>query len=72
MYGEVARALETTRLIVEANSYITIQIHRYCCSVRLCHFSNYFTKNSSSFLLKLGKLDKEVNREEIPDLWTLR
>ena len=29
-------------------------------SVRLCQFRNCFTKNSSSFFLKLGKLDKEV------------
>ena len=28
--------------------------------MRLCQFSNYFTKNSSSFFLKLGKLDREV------------
>ena len=30
--------LETTRLIVEATSCITLRLHRYCCSVRLCHF----------------------------------
>ena len=29
-------------------------------SVRLYQFSNYFTKNSSSIFLKLGKLDREV------------
>ena len=57
--------LETARLIVEVTSYITIQIHQYCCSVRLSHFRNYFTKNSSSSFLKLGKLDKEV-------IWTGR
>ena len=52
--------VETIRLIVEAISYITMELHRYCCSVRLCHFSNYFTKNSSSVFLKLANLDKEV------------
>ena len=35
--------------------------------MRLCQFSNCFTKNSSSIFLKLGKL----NRKGIPDLWTL-
>ena len=50
--------LETTRLIAEATSYIATQL--YCCSVQLCHFSNYFTESSFSFFLKLGKLDKEV------------
>ena len=41
--------------------------------MRLCYFSNYFTKSSSSFFLNLGKLDKDVNvnRDRIPDLWTL-
>ena len=29
-------------------------------SVQLCQFSNYFTKSSSSFFLKLVKVDREV------------
>ena len=60
MYGEVT-SIATTRLIVEATSYITIWLHRYYYSVRLCQFSNYFTRSPSSFFLKIGKLDKEVN-----------
>ena len=50
---------------------VTSRNHRVYCrghlvhndllrSVRLCKLTNYFTKNSSSFFLKLGKLDKEV------------
>ena len=35
-------------------------IYNYFTVWRSCQFSNYFTKSSHSFFLKLGKLDKEV------------
>ena len=44
------RPLEIARLIVEVTSYITIKLHRYCCSVpRLCHFSNYLLRTPAVF-----------------------
>ena len=53
--------LETTRLIVEATSYITIRYTGIAACAQLCHFSNYFAKYSCSvFFFKLGKLEKEV------------
>ena len=57
--------LETTRLIVEVTSYITIQITSILLQCAALPFQKLFFKNSSSFFLKLGKLDKEV-------IWTGR
>ena len=51
--------LETTRFIVEGTSYLTIgYIYRYIDSATVR--GPYFTKNFSSFFLKLENLDKEV------------
>ena len=81
MYGEVTS--ETIRPIVEATSYISIQLHTWCYSVRLCPFSNYFTKNSSKnkekeseivlFITKLISLECQTYNKSwctLADIWS--
>ena len=69
MYDELTQ--ETTRLIAEVTSYVTIRLHKHCATV--CGLANsviILLNTLAVFFLKLRKRDKVIV-PKIRDLWTL-